>query len=88
MREMASDALPERWQEAWKTMDDKAATKESGPSLQQWLEDMYFDGERKEDLTKEDIAKLAQIIGKLLRFEPSTRASAKEILDDPWFNGT
>ncbi|KAJ9203259.1 hypothetical protein DTO164E3_2730 [Paecilomyces variotii] len=87
MRETASDALPERWQEAWKTMDDKAATEESGPSLQEWLEDMYFDGERKEDLTKEDIAKLAQIIGKLLRFEPSTRASAREILGDPWFNG-
>ncbi|KAJ9362140.1 hypothetical protein DTO027B9_571 [Paecilomyces variotii] len=87
MREMASDALPERWRDAWKTMDDKAITEESGPSLKEWLEDMYFDGERKEDLTKEDIAKLAQIIGKLLRFEPSTRASAREILDDPWFNG-
>ncbi|KKA16432.1 Uncharacterized protein T310_9975, partial [Rasamsonia emersonii CBS 393.64] len=86
MREMATDALPERWQDLWKTMDDKAAAEISGPALQEWLEDMYFDGERNEDLTKGDIAKLGQIIGKLLRFEPSTRASAREILNDPWFN--
>lgn len=38
------------------------------------------------DLTREDIARLGQIIGKLLQFEPSARASARQVLDDPWFN--
>ncbi|KAK9234916.1 CMGC/SRPK protein kinase [Lipomyces kononenkoae] len=85
MREMASDALPERWQDSYKTMDDRIIGEISGPALQEWLEEMYFDGERNEDLTKEDIVRLGQIIGRLLRFEPSTRASAREILNDPWF---
>ncbi|KAK9369431.1 kinase-like domain-containing protein, partial [Lipomyces kononenkoae] len=85
MREMASDALPERWQDSYKKMGDRITGEIPGPALQEWLEEMYFDCERNEDLTKEDIVKLGQIIGKLLRFEPSTRASAREILNDPWF---
>lgn len=66
-------------------MESGIGAESSGPRLQEWLEDMYFDGERREDLTGEDIAMLGQIIGKLLRFEPSARASAGEILSDPWF---
>ena len=85
MQEMASDALPERWLGLREAMSDGVDTESPGPGLQEWLEEMYFDGERKEDLTREDIAKLGQIIRKLLRFEPSTRASASEILNDPWF---
>jgi hypothetical protein len=86
MQDMASDALPERWQNTWRTMHDNSAAEITGSTLQEWLEDMYFDGERNEDLTKEDIVRLGQIIGKLLRFEPSTRVSAREILNDPWFS--
>ncbi|KAA8641520.1 uncharacterized protein ATNIH1004_011656 [Aspergillus tanneri] len=85
MREMASDALPKRWEVLWKSMDDRATAESPGPALQEWLEEMYFDGERNKDLTKEDILKLGQIIGRLLRFDPSTRLSAWEILDDDWF---
>ena len=66
-------------------MDGGVVAESSGPGLQEWLEKMYFDGERKEDLTNQDITKLGQIIRKLLHFEPSARASAREILDDPWF---
>ena len=58
-------------------------TEERGPSLQEWLEEMYFDGERKEDLAKDDITRLGEIIAKLLRFEPDKRASVREILEDP-----
>ncbi|KAK9237325.1 kinase-like domain-containing protein [Lipomyces kononenkoae] len=85
MREMASDAVPERWQDSYKTTDDRITGETSGPALQEWLEEIYFDGERGEDLTKQDIVKPGQIIGRLLRFEPSSRASAREILNDPWF---
>lgn len=49
---------------------------------------MYFDGERKENLSREDIVKLGRIIGRLLWFEPSSRASAREILKDPWFSNS
>ncbi|KAL1858582.1 hypothetical protein Plec18167_003547 [Paecilomyces lecythidis] len=85
MLEMTSDELPKRWQAPWETMSQNITIDTSGPNLQEWLEEMYFDGERKEDLTREDIIKLGKIIGKLLRFEPYSRASAREILDDPWF---
>lgn len=56
-----------------------------GPSLKEWLEEMYFDGERKETLSREEIVQQGEIIGRLLRFEPSSRASAREMLNDPWF---
>lgn len=85
MQDMTSEAVPRRWLSLWKAMDYGAGAGNSGPGLQEWLENMYFDSERKEDLTGEDFAKLGQIIQKLLRFEPSARASAREILNDPWF---
>ena len=88
MREMASDNLPERWQEVWDTMNakDGITTERSGPNLQEWLEEVYFDCSQSADLTKEDIVKLGHIIGRLLHFELSARVSARQILDDPWLN--
>jgi serine/threonine protein kinase len=89
MQEMASDELPERWHETWDTMKnarDGGTIESTGYNLQEWLEELYFDGSQRTDLTREDIARLGQIIGKLLRFEPSARASARQVLDDPWFN--
>lgn len=81
MQEMASDTVPVRWRDSPEYLDSEV----SGYTLQQWLDESYFDGERKEDLTRDDIVKLGQIIGRLLRFEPSSRASAREILNDDWF---
>ncbi|KOS47027.1 hypothetical protein ACN38_g1996 [Penicillium nordicum] len=88
MREMASDDLPERWHKIWETMkvDDSKPTEGPVPNLQEWLEELYFDSPHSPDLTKEDIARLGQIIESLLLFEPSARASAKQVLDNPWFN--
>lgn len=88
MREMASDDLPERWQRIWETMNvgGGGTTGNTGPSLQEWLEEVYFEDQENPDLTGEDITRLGQIIGKLLRFEPATRAPARQVLDDPWFN--
>ena len=85
MLEVTSEALPERWLGLWEAMGGGVGAESSGPGLQEWLEDVYFDGERREDLTGEDIAKLGQIIQKLLWFELSTRALVSEILNDPWF---
>lgn len=56
-----------------------------GPALQEWLEEMYFDGERKADLTREDIVELGRVVQRLLRIEPSARASVRDILNDSWF---
>lgn len=82
MRETASDELPERWRGLIK---EGSETNMAGSSLQSWLEETYFDNERKSDLTKEDIRVLGGLIAKLLYFEPSRRAPASEILSDSWF---
>ncbi|KAJ5824273.1 hypothetical protein N7447_006613 [Penicillium robsamsonii] len=89
MREMVTDELPERWQDKWKAMmktGDTMATESTGPNLQEWLEEVYFDGPLSPDLTREDIVRLGQIVRRLLHFEPSVRASARQVLNDPWFN--
>ena len=85
MLETASDEMPERWQRKLRTMDSAWAGDKAENSLQEWLEETYFDGVRKEDLTREDIVKVGALVRRLLRFEPSTRASAQEILQDAWF---
>ncbi|KGO77099.1 hypothetical protein PITC_024550 [Penicillium italicum] len=88
MQEMASDELPERWHEKWETMksSDDEPTESTAPDLQEWLEELYFNSAQIPDLTRQDIVRLGRIIGKLLRLEPSARASAKQVLDDPWFD--
>ncbi|KAL4762382.1 serine protein kinase [Aspergillus foveolatus] len=85
MQELTDEPLPERWLGLWGTMSGDVASEDPKTRLQEWLEEMYFDGERKEDLTAQDIGRLGHIIQKLLRFDSSGRASARKILDDPLF---
>lgn len=65
---------------------DRMAAESPGPNLQEWLEEVYFDGPLSPDLTREDIVSLGQIVGSLLHFEPAARASATGVLNDPWFD--
>ncbi|KAL5355294.1 kinase-like domain-containing protein [Aspergillus floccosus] len=85
MQDITNEVLPEKWLDQWRTMSGDCTAEAAGPVLQDWLEEMYFDGGRRADLTYEDIVRLRRIISKLLRLEPSARASVKEILNDPWF---
>ncbi len=85
MLETASDELPERWLQKWQTMDSTWTGDKTENSLQEWLVETYFDGVRAEDLTQEDVVRLGALVLKLLRFEPSTRATVQEVLQDPWF---
>jgi serine/threonine-protein kinase SRPK3 len=87
MLETALDELPQRWQEKWRNMDSTWTGDKKENILQKWLEEVYFDGKRREDFTREDIVKVGALVHRLLRFEPSTRASAQEVLQDPWFYG-
>ncbi|EAU31292.1 conserved hypothetical protein [Aspergillus terreus NIH2624] len=87
MQEMTNETLPENWLDQWRKMSGDYSGDSAGPGLQDWLEEMYFDGERKADLTGDDIVQLGRIISKLLQFEPSARASVKEIVNDPWLRG-
>jgi serine/threonine-protein kinase SRPK3 len=85
MLESASDELPKRWQEKWRTMDSAWTGDKTENTLQEWLEEVYFNGEREEDFTREEVVKVGALIRKLLRFEPSMRAEAEDVLRDPWF---
>ena len=58
MHEIINETLPERWLDRWETMRGGAIMESSGPRLQEWLEEVYFDGEKKKDMTMEDIVKL------------------------------
>jgi serine/threonine-protein kinase SRPK3 len=87
MLETALDELPQRWREKWQSMDSTWTGDKKENILQKWLEEVYFDGKRREDFTREDIVKVGALVHRLLRFEPSTRASAQEVLRDPWFDG-
>ncbi|KAI0102125.1 kinase-like domain-containing protein [Nemania sp. FL0031] len=88
MIEFSTDDLPGRWVTKWKTMQEKQAqydAEESPRTLQEWLEEVYFDMDRACELTKRDLEKIGELVGLLLRWEPTQRSSAKDIANDPWF---
>ncbi|XPT00654.1 Non-specific serine/threonine protein kinase [Ascochyta lentis] len=85
MLETVGDDLPDRWQKRWHVMNTALSNEEYPHSLQSWLEEMYFDGERSEDLSREDIIRVGALVRSMIRLEPSARASPKDILQDPWF---
>lgn len=80
--------LPERWQEPWRHMRDSAAIAvklgQNSP-LQEWLEEVYFDGQKDQSLSRNDIEAAGNLIRRFIHFEPSERISAREALEDPWF---
>ncbi|KAF2845256.1 kinase-like protein [Plenodomus tracheiphilus IPT5] len=85
MLETVDDGLPNRWNREWHAMKGTLSDNSSNCSLQDWLEEMYFDGERREDMSQEDIVQVGVLIGSMLRMEPSVRASAKAVVQVAWF---
>ena len=89
MQECLGEQIPERWRPAWRAMKE-ASSKPIGAEpltpLEPWLEEVYdFDGKRQPDFAPADITKIGELVRRLLRFEPAERASAREILQDLWF---
>ncbi|KAF3031853.1 hypothetical protein E8E11_000245 [Didymella keratinophila] len=92
------EELPARWQEKWGVMDlvrqiskKKLEVIHGIPldedivcQIQDWLEQAYFEERNSEDLDRADIERIGALIRKMLRLEPSTRASAKHLLQDTW----
>lgn len=85
MLEVGHDELPNRWRSAWHSMDSAAPAEMDNCTLQEWLEQMYFDDVKRVDFTRRDIAKVGELVRRMLRFEPGERALAREILEDAWF---
>ena len=85
--EFATDGLPPRWQEKWQAMQESlppSDEEEDSYTLQGWLEEVYFDDYKHSDFTREDVSKVGKLIERLLKFEPSLRATASDILADAW----
>jgi len=85
MLETVSDDLPDRWKMDWHAMEKTLNESDPTCSLQEWLEEMYFDGERRENMSRVDILHVGALIRSMLRMEPSARASAHAVVQDPWF---
>lgn len=89
MLALATDELQSRWQARWETLQRNLPTPNNYDkcTVQESLEEAYFfDPEKKAELTKEELAKVAEVIGGLLRFEPSLRASPKDVLNSEWLH--
>ncbi|KAH9891394.1 protein kinase-like domain-containing protein [Xylariomycetidae sp. FL2044] len=85
MIETASDELPSRWQAKWRTMQKDAPETDEVWSLQEWLEEVYFNNDKQVEFTREEIVRIGAAIARMLKFEPSLRATASEILAQDWF---
>ncbi|KAI1055754.1 hypothetical protein LB506_009215 [Fusarium annulatum] len=86
MIELIDDELPSRWQAKWQAMQGTPTQPDDdGMKLHSWLEEVYFDSDKKPEFTKNDIKRAAELIARLMRFEPSLRASPNDILAESWF---
>ncbi|KAG8158661.1 hypothetical protein KVR01_011783 [Diaporthe batatas] len=86
MMECCEDDLPDLWLEKWRQMNKIKPSDDPPCTLQEWLEEVYFNPDRDSGFTKQDIERVGYLISRMLKFEPSSRAQAKEILEDPWFS--
>lgn len=84
MIELTSVKLPPRWQAKMHAMTDMPNIDEN-VSLHKWLEEVYFDNDKQAELTVGEIARIAEAIARMLKFEPSLRAAAGEILAEKYF---
>lgn len=83
MLQVATYPLPDIWWKARTAMQNDHTKSYSGHSLQSWLKDIYFDYRLEQGLAREDIVALGEIVSRMLRFELGTRASTREMLEDP-----
>lgn len=81
-----TEGLPSRWQFRWQAMKNKLSHEEYSYTLQEWLEEVYFDTGKQAEFTREDIASVGMLIERMLKLEPSARAKAKDALGNAWFD--
>lgn len=88
MMEFASDELPSRWQTKWEEMQKNLDPEDDNCTLQTWLEEVYFNNDRLAEFTRDDIASAGELIERMLKFEPSARATAGDALAHAWFRSS
>ncbi|KAF5989670.1 CMGC/SRPK protein kinase [Fusarium bulbicola] len=84
MIELIDDHLPSRWHLKWQELRSKASDEEDNWTLQSWMEEIYFDKGKHPEFTGDEVRAAAKLIARLMRFEPSLRASPTDILAEPW----
>lgn len=87
--EFCGDQLPGRWREKLDAVGvgRTVSISDTPCTLLDWLEDIYFDDNKVSEFTRQDIARVCELVTRMLKFEPSSRASATEIISDPRFKG-
>ncbi|KAJ6267041.1 kinase-like domain-containing protein [Bipolaris maydis] len=88
MLEMSGDTIPDRWQKQWHAMNSKQLRDYEHRSLQSGFEEVYFDEEKKQDVSREDIIRVGVLVSSMIRLEPSVRASVNTVLQDAWFQAS
>ncbi|GAB0136264.1 hypothetical protein EsDP_00004571 [Epichloe bromicola] len=84
MIELTDDELPSRWQAKWQPMQNDTPQRDENYTLHKWLEEVYFDNGKQAEFTKEEIARIAELTTRMLKFEPCLRAAPSEILAEDW----
>ncbi len=74
MEELATDKLPQRWidrvrslrqpSEQANELENEVRSATSMEPLQEWLEEVYFDNDKKRELSQEDVRELGHLIGR------------------------
>ncbi|KAK7530128.1 hypothetical protein IWX50DRAFT_557897, partial [Phyllosticta citricarpa] len=77
--------IPQLWCRKWTPIELRPPPRPSGRPLQEQLEEISSANGKTPGLSREEMANVGELIGKMLRIDPSERASAAELLEDPWF---
>ncbi|KAG6094212.1 hypothetical protein E4U31_006375 [Claviceps sp. LM219 group G6] len=80
-----SEELPLRWQAKWHAMQQDKRPGDKGLKIQEWFEYVYHFNGKQAEFTMEERACITKAIAGLLRIEPNLRATARESLDQDWF---
>ncbi|PSN59103.1 kinase-like protein [Corynespora cassiicola Philippines] len=76
-------SLPDRWAARWQARNSGEDEKYS---LEEWLMELYFDEEKEAEFTQEQLQLWAKALRLLMRFEPTERVSAADILHERCLN--
>ncbi|KAI1173944.1 kinase-like protein [Nemania sp. FL0916] len=87
MRQTLTDEFPERWREKWEKMkgnfEGESITR---LTIHDCVQGSYFFKDRKPDFTDAELRTIVELIDRMLKFEPSLRASPRDILNHSWFD--
>ena len=64
------------------------STEDGDSNIEDWLEELYFDDGKKQDLSHDDIGRLKLLLRKLICCDPDGRYMANTAVRDIWFENS